>query len=393
MSDMNLLSVNVDRFTRLVEEQLEDENLTPVLGLGRSGIGKTESIFELCQKLGIGFKELRLVTMTETDLLGVPVVKEYPDPENDGDTIPKTQWASNDMLPIASRDGEVGILVLDEITSATSTIRAAAYQLLDSKRSLGPYTLPPKWLVVALGNGAEDGGVYSGMEGAFLNRCLCLRVEPDVNVWKRWAVANDVNQSVTAFISFAPQNLHKFNPDDFVSVFPSPRSWTNVSKKLNARERRVGGLLDDMDVLIYAAAAVGETTANEFAAFYKYNNKTISAEDILSGSHDGSDVKELGSEVMHLVIQGLIRQMETELNLGKTGVTDFTDEVQTRTANAISWLYQVGQVKLDYAVMAIRELVENVTYFQTLVSGCEGFLENKCPDYKRLADLAGGAVR
>ena len=124
MDEMNLLSVSVERFIRLVEEQLEDENLTPVLGLGKSGIGKTESIHELCVKRGIGFKELRLVTMTETDLLGIPLVKEYDDPSVEGGKVAKTQWASNDMLPIASRDGEVGILVLDEITSATATANA-----------------------------------------------------------------------------------------------------------------------------------------------------------------------------------------------------------------------------------------------------------------------------
>ena len=268
---MNMMEISVDRFIKEIKLDLEDENYDPVIGIGKSGVGKTMSISELCEELGIGFCELRLVTLTEIDLLGIPTIENG-----------RTTYASNALLPDAKRDGEKGILVLDEITSCSSTIRAAAYQLLDSKRALGNYKLPEHWKVVALGNGIDDGGVFQGMEHAFLSRATCYRIEPNLDSWMKWAVNKGVNSSITAFLKFDPTALHVFNPDEIASVFPCPRSWTALSKKLNAREKRNGGMLPLEQVELYAAGTVGVKVASEFSGFYSYNSKTVDPEDILS---------------------------------------------------------------------------------------------------------------
>ena len=68
---LNMMSVSVEVFARFIKEQIEDDDLSPVIGIGKSGVGKTESIYELTQEMGIGFCELRLVTM-RNDLLGIP---------------------------------------------------------------------------------------------------------------------------------------------------------------------------------------------------------------------------------------------------------------------------------------------------------------------------------
>jgi len=92
---LGMKSISIERFTRLIKEQIEDEDYTPILGLGLSGIGKTESPVELCREMGIGCKEMRLVTLTEVDMLGVPIVT----PEG------RTDYASNNLLPDAKSDG------------------------------------------------------------------------------------------------------------------------------------------------------------------------------------------------------------------------------------------------------------------------------------------------
>ena len=195
--NMNMMEISMDTFLNEIKMDLEDEIYEPMIGIGKSGIGKTMGIHELTQQLGIGFCELRLVTMTEIDILGIP--KE--------DANGRTTYAANSLLPDAKRDGERGILVLDEITSAQSTVRAAAYQLLDSKRALGEYKLPERWKVVALGNGIDDGGVFQGMEAAFLSRATCYRIEPNADVWVKWAISHDINSSVIAYIRWRPENL------------------------------------------------------------------------------------------------------------------------------------------------------------------------------------------
>lgn len=378
--NMNMMTVNIDQFTRLIREQMEDEDYMPIVGIGKSGVGKTECIKELTDELGIGFCELRLVTLTETDMLGIPTINEHG----------RTDWASNNLLPDEKRDGYSGVLVLDEITSAVSTVRAAAYQLLDSKRSLGNYKLPEKWLVVALGNGPDDGGVFQGMEAAFLNRCRCLRVEPDFNTWKKWATRKEVNPSVLAYLSFEPQYLHHFNPDSPVGVFPSPRSWTGLSKKLNDRERRNGGKsLNPEDLDIYAASAVGQEVALKFSAFYAYNKKVIAPEDILGGKATGDVGYEM--QVLHLAIQNLVRILGKELKESKANHGNYSKEVMVRTGNACNWLIDISKTSLDMSVMAIRDLVNTVKGFDEILMS-DNF-DTICPRFPEFAQRQGVMLR
>lgn len=371
---LNMMPVTIKTFTRMVRESIEDNDLTPIIGIGKSGVGKTESIFELTKEMGIGFCELRLVTMTETDLLGVPTINK------EG----RTDWASNNLLPDAKRDGAVGILVLDEITSATSTIRAAAYQLLDSKRALGNYKLPDGWLVVALGNGPDDGGVFQGMEGAFLSRARCWRIEPDLGTWKHWAINKTVNPTVIAFLSSMPEYLHKFDADEIAQVFPCPRSWTSLSKKLNDRERRNDNKpLDQESVDIYAASCVGADVATTFGAFYSYNKSVVSVSDILDGKAT-ANIGVIENEVMYIVVQNLVRTLRQELTLGKIGQGQFKDTTVKRVANACKWIVAVGVKSLDLSVMALQDLSQNVKEFAELVIQDEKF-DEACPELLQFA--------
>ena len=376
---MNMMEISVDQFVEQIKEDLEDENYNPVIGIGKSGVGKTMSIYELTKELKIGFCELRLVTLTETDLLGIPIIV-------DG----RTTYASNALLPNAETDGESGILVLDEITSATSTIRAAAYQLLDSKRALGNYKLPEKWKVVALGNGIDDGGVYTGMENAFLSRATCYRIEPDLASWKKWAIKHSVNPSVIAYLTFDPSKLHDMGEDDMASVFPCPRSWTALSQKLNKREERANGLLDTNKVELYAAGTVGVAVASAFAAFYAYNQETISPDDILSGKADGSKVGTYKSEVIYLVIQALIKKLGEELKAGKIKgkYAEFTDECLQRTVNCVNWIIKASEVKLDYAVTLLTDIANGIPEMKTLILENDKF-DDMCPEFLKFTSDLG----
>lgn len=380
---LNMMEIPVDKFINEIKMDLEDDNYDPVIGIGKSGVGKTMSIYELTQELGIGFCELRLVTMTEIDILGIP--KE--------DVNGRTTYAANSLLPDEARDGESGILVLDEITSATATVRAAAYQLLDSKRALGEYKLPKKWKVVALGNGPSDGGVFQGVEAAFLSRATCYRIEPNLDSWKKWAINKGVNPSIIAYLTFDPSKLHEMDVDEIASIFPCPRSWTALSQKLNAREKRAGGLLPLEQVELYAAGAVGMRVAPSFAAFYAYNSKTLSPEDILSGKAKADVVNTLESEVIYLMIQSLIKQLKVEIEQGKKpGYCEFTTECVQRSANLLNWLIDVADYKLDYAVTALTDIAAGIKDFCTMVLMCDE-LDQACPRFIKFANDIGIAFK
>jgi len=368
--------VKISDFLKFIQDQIRFKIYKPVLGLGKSGIGKTESVKELTEEMGIGFRELRLVTLTETDMLGIPMINEHK----------RTDWASNNLLPLVERDGETGILVLDEITSASDTVRAAAYQLLDSKRSLGNYTLPPKWLVVALGNGPEDGGVFKGMEVAFLNRCAGMRIDYDLGVWKKWAVGKGVHPAVIGFLSFTPDALHVYDPNsEEAQIIPSPRSWTALSDLLNSAEREYSDKLIPKDSIdIYAAVNVGREMAAKFGAFYNYSKETVSISDILDGKASTS-IRNIPLEVRHLIIQGLVKEIAQILKMGRLpgsgiGARDlFAKGGVDRVANATTWILAVGSNgMLDMAIMAMTDLGANVKDYVDLAL-MDSYFATKCP--------------
>ena len=380
LETMNMMSVNLDIFTEQIREELEDENYNPFIGIGKSGVGKTVSIYELTKELGIGYCELRLVTMTEIDLLGIP--EKTPDG--------RTTYASNELLPDAKRDGESGILVLDEITSASPTIRAAAYQLLDSKRALGNYKLPPKWKVVALGNGISDGGCFNGMEAAFLSRATCYRIEPDLPTWKKWAIKNNVNPAVIAFLTFDPSYLHVFNPDEMASVFPCPRSWTALSTKLNAREKHTNNeVLPVEKVELYAAGSVGAQIAPMFAAFYDYKGKTISPEAVLAGSANGADAKSMKPEAVYLAIQQVIKLLKSKSdaeNLSKDDedAGNVSEKFLAEVINGVRWMMDLSKAKLDYSIAGFNDMGKALPVIKGILLNNSKF-DEQCPDFFEFA--------
>ena len=121
---LNMRSADLERILRQIRNQLEDEDYTPVSIIGKSGIGKTESIASLAKELNIGFKELRLSHYQESDLIGLPYVENG-----------VTKHAPADLFP-PSDDPNQGILLLDEVTSSQKSMRSAVYQLMDSSRKL-----------------------------------------------------------------------------------------------------------------------------------------------------------------------------------------------------------------------------------------------------------------
>lgn len=331
----NIPSVSIGTFVEIVKRQLAEENYRPIFGLGKGGIGKTESIMHLAkQELSIGYTDIRLLLYTETDLKGIP----YPNENNT-----KTIWLQNNILPTAEKDGERGILVLDEITSANKSVRTAAYQLLN-ERKLGEYNLPDKWLVVCLGNGEDDGGDYQGIEGNFANRCSVYNVVTTVDDWKEWAIKNNVNPLVTGYISFRPCDLHSYSEDtDEAILFASPRSWKAVSDILNNRK------FDSKDEITRnrILANIGQKVGYGFWTYCNYNNQIVSPREILNGAMPKVDKL----EIITLTIQGIVKIVNEEIN--KNSQVDANTLLHI--SNAVKWLFSLDT---EYAVMGIKDLVK-----------------------------------
>lgn len=342
MSDF-LPSVTVEEFTSIVKRQFEHGITRPIFGLGKGGIGKTESIADLAkEELNIGYKDIRLLLYSESDLKGIPYVNA---------SHTHTIWLQNDILPREDRDGARGILVLDEVTSCARSVRTAAYQLLN-ERCLGEYVLPDGWMIVCLGNGEEDGGQFNGMEGNFANRCSVFQVIANLDSWKSWAYAKKIHPLIIAYITWQPQHLHTFDPDrEEEFVFASPRSWHAVSEVLDTFG------MNEYDYLTISQiyANIGRSVGGAFLAFCKLKENSNYVEDILNGKTVTSITSQ---EMLIMTIQGVIIQLKEELSSYSEDFSSPFLEDRTllnRVMSAVNWMMSLG--KVEHQMMAIKDLI------------------------------------
>lgn len=378
----NLPIITVEEFTEIVRQQFNDKDMRPIFGLGKGGIGKTESIESLAKELDVGYVDIRLLLYSETDLKGIP----FPNEDHT-----KAAWLQNDVLPVEERDGKTGILVLDEITSCSRSLRTAAYQLLNERR-LGQYELPEGWLVVCLGNGEEDGGDFEGMEGNFMNRCSVYTVVVDHSSWLRWAVKNNVNYLVTAYIQWKPSDLHTYKETgDFSDLlFASPRSWEAVSNILNNHIDDIHGRITSSRIL----GNLGNEVGNRFLAFAKYKDKTISTEDILTGNQTAiatlnKNIKDsTGNEIVLMTINEVVgiisKEVDAEANnpdLKFGSAIKFSDNTLNRVANAMRWFISLSH--LEMRLMAITQFRDSCANSRAIMLSRE-FME-VCPEIRQLA--------
>lgn len=395
---LNMIELSMEEAINAVREELEDDIYTPLFILGRMGMGKTAGLKELAHKMGIGYCELRLVNMTETDMLGIPTITTYgqekmvgPDGKEYTQDKSRTTYASNNLLPMVERDGEVGILAIDEITSCSDVMRAAAYQLLDAQRSLGNYHLPPKWKCVGLGNGPDDGGVFNGGESALWTRGGCIRVTPNVEAWKDYAIPAGVNPTIVAYLTMNPDKLHVYDPDEMDGATACPRSWENLSIKLNKRESRNNGRpLPREAVSTYASMYVGRLVGSTFAGFYQYkaSDQLINPRDIVDGKALGKNIRQSDPEVIYITIQNVIGVLRDE-----TSKDDYelSDSNKKKLVNTCKWCIDIGRQRTDYGIIACRDIIKS------LGSSVKEFIISKefremCPEFLKFANEKSNVI-
>lgn len=236
----------------LIQQQLKLSTMI----WGPPGIGKSSIVWQTAESHQLNFIDLRLSQLAPTDLRGLPVAEGG-----------VSRWYPPEFLP---QEG-AGILFLDEINLAPPAMQGMAQQLILDRR-VGSYTVPAGWFIWAAGNRKEDWAAVYDMPAPLANRFLHLEVEPDVESFKRYALANGVQEQVIAFLAFRPLLLHKIDPQQ--AAWPSPRSWVMASELLKAG--------------LPPAAAIGQATAAEFNAFRALYGQLPDFELILSGR--GADI-------------------------------------------------------------------------------------------------------
>jgi len=330
------LTITISQLEMAVRATIEKKLRRSLKVVGPTGVGKSEVIRQIAKSYGMGVIDIRLLLWSLTDLKGVP----YPD-----DTHTYTRWLINDALPRPERDGEEGILLLEELDDAPKTVRAAAYQLtLD--RKLGDYSLGDGWFIIATSNREQDGGAYTAPLAPLNNRFEIHEVEPDFKTWRDYAVKSGFNPLIVAYLSANQTALYTYKPDTEADlVFATPRSWTAVCDLFDAG-------LEGETLRIKVEANVG---AVEAAGFFKYikNRKLLpDVEAVLNGAFLDANTDapyQAPLDAYWLLIQNLIYAIGIEFRKG-------TDEWQRYSNNSIDFVCSIEDFPLELKKSYIDQL-------------------------------------
>jgi hypothetical protein len=132
-------------------------------------------------------------------------------------------------------------------------INALLQLLLDDK--IGTYHLPKNTIKIAAGNRAQDRAAVHEMPTPVKNRFAHYTLEANIDDWVQWALKNDIDESLIAFLRYRPMLLSAVDSKE--NAFPTPRAWEMLNRKLPFMK----------DDFYGCASLIGDGPAGEYIAF------------------------------------------------------------------------------------------------------------------------------
>ena len=256
---------------------------------GPPALGKSQIVAQVAEDANAKMIDLRLSQILSEDMTGLP---ERDPKTNKAVYLPfETFPLEGDRIP----DGYSGwMLFLDELSSASEEVLAAAYSLI-LDRMVGGKKLHKKVLIVGAGNRASDSAIARELPDTLVTRMLPIEVKANVKDWVNWAISDRANghESVVQFIQKHPNMLYEENKAGNcaeLETFATPRGWEKVFAHMHFHDAETAAIaakgedsnglpLDDdgasipsapISELVFRmiAAAVGSNAARTFREDY-----------------------------------------------------------------------------------------------------------------------------
>lgn len=280
-------------FISAIETDTPFKKIPSVMLWGAPGVGKSQAVRQVAHKIeGATGKrchvtDVRLLLFNPIDLRGIPTA-------NADKTL--AIWLKPQIFQMDPDPDVVNILFLDEISAASQSVQAAAYQItLD--RVVGEHKLPDNCIVLAAGNRLTDKSVSFKMPKALANRLCHIEVESNFDSWLRWAVSAGVSPIVTGFLSFRHDYLVENESATDNLAFPTPRSWEMVSNLLNMSGQKLEPVYD------IVAGCIGSGIAAELRGYYKIFASLPKIEDIFAGK---SPIVPNGTDELYALVSSMV---------------------------------------------------------------------------------------
>ena len=213
------------------------ENNKPMVStevIGDSGIGKTSSIVQLADELGLNFVKLNLAQIEEIgDLVGFPIrqfemkdkkLSEWVD-ENSVEDYRKKGYEATGLNRMSycppewiSGKSNGGILLLDDWNRADMRFIQAVMELIDRQQYIS-WKLPKDWHIILTSNPDNGDYLVNSIDNAQKTRFISVNLKFDLKCWGKWAEQAKLDGRCINFMLMHPELVTKEVNSRSVSMF------------------------------------------------------------------------------------------------------------------------------------------------------------------------------
>jgi len=236
------VSLNVNELKDFLKHIIDNnrylqENNKPMVStevIGDSGIGKTSSIVQLADELGLNFVKLNLAQIEEIgDLVGFPIrqfemkdkkLTEWVD-ENSVEDYRKKGYEATGLNRMSycppewiSGKSNGGILLLDDWNRADMRFIQAVMELIDRQQYIS-WKLPKDWHIILTANPDNGDYLVNSIDNAQKTRFISVNLKFDLKCWGKWAEQAKLDGRCINFMLMHPELVTKEVNSRSVSMF------------------------------------------------------------------------------------------------------------------------------------------------------------------------------
>lgn len=246
------------------------EKQRPIFMIGAPGIGKTAIMKQIAEELGVGLVSYSMTHHTRQSALGLPIIKKknYNGVEYDISRYSMSEIIASAYDMMEDTGIKEGILFLDEINCVSETLAPSMLQFLQYK-IFGQHRLPDGWIVVTAGNPPEYNKSVREYDIVTLDRLKVINVEPNFDVWKEYALNNNVHGSILSFLEIKKEFFYIVETTADGKNYVTARGWEDLSKMIYLYEKNN----IKVDESLISQYIHHKAVSKEFAVYYDLYNK------------------------------------------------------------------------------------------------------------------------
>jgi ABC-type branched-subunit amino acid transport system ATPase component len=315
------------KLTKLIKNPLTADKA--IMMWGPSGVGKSAIVYQIAEELKMKAINIALNKINPVDFMGIPVYDKQTN---------RMVWATPNIFPYVERDGERGILFLDEINTAPMSVQAAAYQLV-LDRKIGEYALPKGWIIIAAGNRSKDKGATYKMPAPLVNRFIAhLNIEPDIDAFTEYAFSKGFEPEIIGFLKWKPDLLHQ-QPTEIEegTNFPTPRAWENANLLREVYD-------NDTEFVEALGECINRGVATTFQGYLKVFDKLPDMNKILVGQIKKMELDINKPDLMYALSVSLVYRLLKKPDVKKID-------------NALKY---INQTTVTYSYLVAKEIASKI---------------------------------